>query len=151
MIFYLTVYLLHKIILTYIIDHYNYFLASHITHIVCVNFICKCRDLLFKNFFNGRVIYSQSFCEKSGEMKSLNQYLFSLLVLMYCHQIGDPVATKKAFILISFQNSFIYSQSFCQKNYWEEVAKEIFFHISSRIQNSSNISKPLHDILQHWM
>ena len=52
---------------------------------VCFNFIHKCRDLQFKvNFerqifwetFQCNFIYSQSFCQKSAERKSLKKYFF---------------------------------------------------------------------------
>ena len=62
----------------------DYGLASHTTHIVCVNFfICEWRDLqfnadselqIFEKLFHGRSIYSQSFCQKSAERKSPKKY-----------------------------------------------------------------------------
>ena len=54
----------------------DYGLASHITHVVCVNFICEWWDLqfnvdskreIFENRFRGRFIYPQSVCQKSAE------------------------------------------------------------------------------------
>ena len=73
-----------------IIGHYNPSvritdLASHTTHVVCVNFICEWRDLqfnvvserqIFEKLFHGRFIYSQSFCQKSAEAKSSKKYFF---------------------------------------------------------------------------
>ena len=61
-------------------------LASHTTHVVWVNFIRKWRDLqfnvdseqqIFEKLFNGRFIYSQSFCQKSAEV-----IFFSYFVLI---------------------------------------------------------------------
>ena len=65
---------------TYIIGRYNPLvriidLVSHITYVMCVNFIHKWRDLQFKvdskrqvfcETFHGNFIYSQSFCQKSA-------------------------------------------------------------------------------------
>ena len=78
----------------YIIGHYNpsvriIDLVSHTTYVVCVNFIHKWRHLQFKvdserqiwETFHGNFIYSQSFCQKSAERKSLKKY-FSYFVLM---------------------------------------------------------------------
>ena len=78
---------------TYIINHYNpsvriIDLVSHTTNVVCVNFIHKWRDLLFKvdseqqifwETFHDNFIYSQSFCQKSAERKSPKKY-FSYFV-----------------------------------------------------------------------
>ena len=67
----------------YIISHYG--LASHTTHIVCINCIGKWRDLqfnidserqIFNKLFHGSFIYSQSFCQKSAERKSSKIYIF---------------------------------------------------------------------------
>ena len=61
----------------------DYGLASHTTHVVCVNFKHEWRDLqfnvdserkIFEKLFHGRFIYSQSFCQKSAERKSLKKY-----------------------------------------------------------------------------
>ena len=61
----------------------DYGLASHITHVVCVNFIREWRDLqfnvdseqqIFEKLFHGRFVYSQSFCHKSAERKSPKKY-----------------------------------------------------------------------------
>ena len=81
----------------YIIGHYNPLvriidLVSHTICVVYVNFIHKWRDLLFKvdsewqifffeKLFMAIFIYSQSFCQKSDERKSLKKY-FSYFVLM---------------------------------------------------------------------
>ena len=63
----------------------DYGLASHTTHVLCVNFICEWRDLQFnvdserqsfEKLFHGRFIYSQSFCQKTAERKSPKKYLF---------------------------------------------------------------------------
>ena len=52
---------------TYIIGHYN---PSHTTHVACIDFICKWRDLqfnvdsqlqIFEILYHGRLIYSQEF------------------------------------------------------------------------------------------
>ena len=60
-----------------------YDLATHTTHIVCVNFIRKWWDLqfnvdseqqIFEKLSHGRFIYSQSFCQKSAESKSPKKY-----------------------------------------------------------------------------
>ena len=70
-----TVYYKNKNIYTYIIGHYNpsvriIDLVSHITYIVCFNFIHKWRELqptddsdqqIFENF-----IYSSNFCQKTA-------------------------------------------------------------------------------------
>ena len=70
---------------TYLIDHYNpsvriIEIVSHITCVVCVNFIHKGRHLQFKvvagqniffvKFFMATFIYSQSLCQKYAEKKS---------------------------------------------------------------------------------
>ena len=80
----------------HIIGHYNpsvriIDLDSHITYVVCVNFIHKWQDLQFKVDFERQVfietfymaifIYSQSFCQKSSERISQKKY-FSYFVLM---------------------------------------------------------------------
>ena len=61
----------------------DYGLASHTTHVVCVNFIREFRDLqcnvdseryIFGKLFPGRFIYSPSFCQKSAEKKSSKKY-----------------------------------------------------------------------------
>ena len=61
----------------------NYGLASHITHVVCVNFMREWRDLqfnvdserqIFEKLFHGNFIYSQTFCQKSAERKSSKKY-----------------------------------------------------------------------------
>ena len=60
----------------------DYYLVSHTTYVVCVNFIHKWRDLQFnvdsewQTFF-----YFQSFCQKSAERKSPKKY-FSYFVLI---------------------------------------------------------------------
>ena len=63
----------------------NYGLVSHTTHVVCVNFKHKWRDLQFKidserqifeKLLHGSFIYSQSFCKKSAERKSPKKYFF---------------------------------------------------------------------------
>ena len=63
----------------------DYGLASHTTHVVCVNFIRERRDLqfnvdserqFFEKLFHGSFIYSQSFCQKSAERKSPKKYFF---------------------------------------------------------------------------
>ena len=69
----------------------DYGLPSHTTHVVCVNFVRKWRNLQFnvdserQNFeklFHGNFIYSQSFCQKSAEMKSPKKYFSYLIFLM---------------------------------------------------------------------
>ena len=82
--------------ITYIIGYYNpsvwiIDLVSQTAYVVCVNFIHKFRDLQFevdserKIFFKtlcmAIFLYSQSFCQKSGERKSPEKY-FSYFVLM---------------------------------------------------------------------
>ena len=68
----------------------DYGLASHTTHVVCVNFIRERWDLqfnvdserqIFEKLFHGSFIYSQSFCQKSAERKSPKKY-FLYFVLM---------------------------------------------------------------------
>ena len=68
----------------------DYGLASHSTHVVCVNFMREWRDLqfnvdserqIFEKLFHGNFIYSQSFCQKSAARKSAKKY-FSYSVLM---------------------------------------------------------------------
>ena len=88
----------HNIHVHNIIGHYNpsvriIDLVSHITYVVCVNFIHKWRDLLFKadserqifwifwETFHGNFIYSQSFYQKSAERKSPKKY-YSYFVLI---------------------------------------------------------------------
>ena len=49
-------------------------LASHTTHVVCVNFILEWRDLQFnvdseRQIIDGNCVYSQSFCQKFAERK----------------------------------------------------------------------------------
>ena len=80
---------------TYIIGHYNpsvriIELVSHTTYVVCVNFTHNWQDLQSKvdskrqiswESFHGNFIYSQSYCQKSAERKSPNEY-FSYFVLM---------------------------------------------------------------------
>ena len=75
--------------ITHIIGHYNpsvriIDLVSYTTYIVCFNFLHKWRgDLKFKvdsewqifwETFHRNFIYSQSFCQKSVERKSLKKY-----------------------------------------------------------------------------
>ena len=61
----------------------DYGLASYITQVVCVTFICEWWDLqfnvdskrqIFEKLFHGRFIYSPSFCQKSAERKSPKKY-----------------------------------------------------------------------------
>ena len=68
----------------------DYDLASHITYVVCVNFIHEWRELQFKvdserqifeKFFIA-ILFTQSFCQKSAEKKSLKQR-FHIFVLMF--------------------------------------------------------------------
>ena len=62
----------------------DYSLASHNTHVVCVNFIYEWRDLQFNvdsewqifKKLSWHVYYSQSFCQKSAERKSPKKYFF---------------------------------------------------------------------------
>ena len=63
----------------------DYGLASHTTHVVCINFIHEWRDLqfnvdserqIFKKLFHGSFIYSQSFCQKSAERESRRRNIF---------------------------------------------------------------------------
>ena len=70
--------------LTYLTGHYNpsiriIVLVSDTTYVVCLNFICKWRDLQFKvdterqicwESFQGDFINSQILCQKSAERKS---------------------------------------------------------------------------------
>ena len=65
----------------------DYGQASHTTHVLCVNFLPKLRDLLFnvdserqffEKLFHVRFIYSQSFCQKAAERKSPKKLIFSL-------------------------------------------------------------------------
>ena len=69
----------------------DYGLASHTTHVVCVNLIHERRDLqfsvdyewqIFEKLLHGRFIYSQSFCQKSAERKGCNGQL-CMNVCMY--------------------------------------------------------------------
>ena len=69
----------------------DYGLGSHTTHVVCVNFMREWRDLqfnvdserqIFEKLFHGNFIYSQSFCQKSGERKSPRNK--SLVALNVC-------------------------------------------------------------------
>ena len=66
----------------------DYGLASHSTHVVCVNFIREWRHLqfnvdserqIFENLFHGRFIHSQSFCQKSAERKSTKKYFSNFI------------------------------------------------------------------------
>ena len=70
----------------------DYVLASHTTHVVCINFIRERRDLQFnvdserqiflRNFFMAVLfLRSKSFCQKSAKRKSPKKY-FSYFVLM---------------------------------------------------------------------
>ena len=61
----------------------DYGLASHTTHVVCVNFIREKRNQQFnvdserqilEKLFHGGFIYSQWFCQKSAERKSPKKY-----------------------------------------------------------------------------
>ena len=61
----------------------DYGIVSHITHVVCGNFICEWRDLqfnvdserqIYEKFLHGRLIYSQSFCQKSAQRKLPKKY-----------------------------------------------------------------------------
>ena len=64
-------------------------LASHITQVGCVNFICEWRDLQFNvdserqiflsNFFKANFIYPQSFCQKSTEIFIFSFNIFALM------------------------------------------------------------------------
>ena len=85
----------HHLILTYIHTYIHnwplqpfsqdYGLASYTTRVVCANFIREQRDLqfnvdserqIFEKLFHDSSIYSQSFCQKSAERKSLKKYFF---------------------------------------------------------------------------
>ena len=62
----------------------DYGLASHTTRIVCVlymsggthNLTSTPNDRFLRKFFIAGFIYSQSFCQKSAEMKSPTKYFF---------------------------------------------------------------------------
>ena len=57
----------------------DYGLASHTTHVVCVNFIQFNDDSkwqIFEKIFNAMFTYSWSFCQKSVEKKSPKKYFF---------------------------------------------------------------------------
>ena len=63
----------------------DYNLASHTTHVLCINFIPEWRDLqfnvaserqIFEKLFNSRFIDSPSFCQKPAERKSPKKYFF---------------------------------------------------------------------------
>ena len=66
----------------------DYGLASHTTHVVWVNFILEWRGLqfdvdsewqiLWENFSSQFMSYSQRFCQKSAERKSLKKYFFRI-------------------------------------------------------------------------
>ena len=66
----------------------DYGLASHTTHVVCVNFIHQWQfnvdseRQIFEKLFHDRFIYSQSFCLKSAERKSPKKYFFPYFILM---------------------------------------------------------------------
>ena len=69
----------------------DYSLASHTTHVVCVNFIREWRDIqfnvdserqIFEKLFHGNFIYSQSFCQKSAVRKSPKKYFSYFIFLM---------------------------------------------------------------------
>ena len=60
-------------------------LASHVTHVVCVNFICEWRDLLFnidserqifENIFNGNFILFPEFIPDLRGKKIVKEILF---------------------------------------------------------------------------
>ena len=62
-------------------------LSSHTTNVLCVNVLHKWRYLKFKvdserqvfeKLFIAIFIYSQSFCKKSAEIKSMEKYFFML-------------------------------------------------------------------------
>ena len=80
-------------------------LASHTTHVVCVNFI---RDLQFnvdsflKKLFRGRFNYAQSFCQKS--------------VVVCVNFIRDLQFNVDSFLKKLFRGRFNYAQNFCQKS-----------------------------------
>ena len=65
----------------------NYVLASHTTHVVCVNFIRQWRDVQF-NVVSERQVFEKlchtlrNFCQKSDERNSPKKYFFSYFVLM---------------------------------------------------------------------
>ena len=70
----------------------DYGLASHTTHVVCVNFIRKWRQLQFvvdserkilKKAFHGNFIYFHSFCQKSDKRKSPKKY-FCFHISFWC-------------------------------------------------------------------
>ena len=73
-------------------------LVFHTTHVVCVNFINKWRDLQFKvdsqryfffrETFHDNFIYSQSFCQNSAERKSPKKYF-----LYFCFDAWSGVRT----------------------------------------------------------
>ena len=89
---------------TYIIGHYkqpfsqDYGLASHTTHVECVNFIHERWDLqfnvdsewqIFEKLFHGRFIYSQSFCLKCAERKSPRKYF-----LYFIFDVSSGIRTQ---------------------------------------------------------
>ena len=116
-----TKYILNYI--TYIIGHYNpsvwiIDVVSHTTYVVCVNFIHKWRDLQFKvdserqiywETFHGNFIYSQSFCQKSAERKSLRKY-FSYFVLMFGSNPGFSSNKPTHYLLLEINYQQFYNQ-----------------------------------------
>ena len=67
----------------------DYGLASHATHVVCVNFIRERRDIqfnvdserqIFEKFFHGSFIYFQIFCQKSAAKRKPPKKYFSYFV-----------------------------------------------------------------------
>ena len=79
----------------------DYGLASRITYVVCVNFICEWRDLqfngdrLFEKLFHGRFIYSKIFYRKSAERKSPKKYFSYFIFDDWPGILTQAFASKK--------------------------------------------------------
>ena len=83
----------------------DYGLASHTTHVVCVNFIRERRDLefngdserqIFEKLFHGSFIYSQSFCwEEVAE--EIFFYIYILYIPCKLNKISLISITRRYF------------------------------------------------------
>ena len=66
----------------------DYNTASHITNVVCLNFLHYWQELQFKTDTDWYIIYSQSLCPKSAERESHRCNIFSDFVLLQMSGLG---------------------------------------------------------------
>ena len=132
--------------ITYIIGYCNpsvriIDLVSHITYVVCVNFMHKWRNIQLKaknlwKIFMGIFIYSQSFCQKNPRLINCHDVIdvFRSTAIVFLEHFLRPIDTSLTNCVGSNANKFLWqSKMFMQ--YWM---------YSSRSELRPRLNSPYH-------